>query len=120
MPNLLFKDQVEQKVTKSIDAIKCPPWHPLPDMLCVAVPLRLIELERSGGPSEADLEFCRTYANELAEHGDDLLFKSKVPGRSAELFNGLARALSIMAFCPGGVRVFGSWWKAGKMNEKSS
>ncbi len=39
----------------------------------------------------------------LAERGDRLLFRSEREGETADMFIGLARALAIMSFAPGGV-----------------
>jgi hypothetical protein len=80
--------------------------------LSAAVPLRILEYERSGGPSPDDVERARRYANVLAEKGDRLLFRSKKPGETADMFNGLADAVAVMAFCPGGVTTFGQHYEA--------
>lgn len=43
----------------------------------------------------------------IASHGDNILYRSKKPGQTAEAFNALAEAIAILSFAPGGVRVFG-------------
>ncbi len=74
------------------------------DMLDLAVPLRIMEYERSGGPASSDFERARAFGVVLASEGDVLLFGGR-KGRAAELFNGLTDAVAVMSFCPGGVKV---------------
>jgi hypothetical protein len=76
--------------------------------LQTGVPLRIMEMEHRGGPSDLDLNFAREYSSVLGSKGDVLLFGSKKKGECAELMNGLIRAVAVLAFCPGGVRLFGS------------
>lgn len=80
--------------------------------LALAVPLCIDELQKKGGPTEQDFKEAQAFGQVLAEHDDDLLFKSKKKGRTAELFNGTAHALAVLAFCPGGVKAFGVHWEA--------
>lgn len=75
--------------------------------LAAAVPLRIIELEAKGGPDAADREKATEYGAILATKGDILQYGSKKKGEAADLFNGLAHAISVLAFAPGGVEVFG-------------
>ena len=72
-----------------------------------AVPLHIMVYEQKGGPSPEDLARAVAMSGVLGEHGDELLFKSKKPGRTAELFNQTADAVAVLAFCPGGVSIFG-------------
>ena len=88
--------------------------------LSVGVPLRIMEMERAGGPSDLDISFARDYATVLGEKGDVLQFGSKRKGEVAELMNGLIRAVAVLACCPGGVRLFGLHFTGGRMNEKAS
>lgn len=83
----------------------------LPIALSAAVPLRIHELRRRGGPSPADFDEARAFGAELGERGDVLLYRGK-PGESAELFNKLSHAIAVLAFCPGGVTVFGEKYEA--------
>jgi hypothetical protein len=80
-------------------------------MLEVAVPLRIAEIERAGGPSEQDLAEARSFAPTLGEKGDVLQFGGR-KGEAADLFNRLARALAVLAFCPGGVTFLGTRYEA--------
>jgi len=84
----------------------------LPISLAAAVPLRIAEYIQMGGPSALDVERARSQAHTLAEKGDVLLYRGKRPGEAATLFNALADCLAIMAFCPGGVKVFGLHFQA--------
>jgi hypothetical protein len=109
---------------------------PLAIALSAAVPLRIFELEARGGPTPGDLERARDFSDVLAEKGDILLFgsprrkagkKKKAAGGgterdrmgTADVFNGLASALAVMAYCPGGVKAFGSHWRAGPLNAQA-
>jgi hypothetical protein len=108
---------------------------PLAIALSAAVPLHIFELEARGGPTPDDLERTRGFADVLAEKGDILQFTSprrkagkgkKAGGETdrdrmgtADVFNGLARAIAVMAYCPGGVKAFGSHWKAGPANAQA-
>lgn len=79
-----------------------------------AVQLRIMELERQGGPSDADREEAGRFATLLASNGDRLLYKSardKHGPSSADMFNGLARGLAVMAYQPGGVTFLGTHWE---------
>lgn len=80
--------------------------------LSAAVPLRIAVYVNQGGPRVEDVERARRFAHVLGEKGDILQYRGKKPGQSAEVFNGLADALAIMAFCPGGVKVFGLHFQA--------
>lgn len=85
--------------------------HPLAIALSAAVPLAVAELVRKGGPSNDDWVMAREAGQQLAEHGDNLLYRGK-PGESARLFNTVAHALAVLAFCPGGVTFCGEHWEA--------
>jgi hypothetical protein len=74
--------------------------------LSVAVPLQISELERCGGPGPSELAEAREVGQLLAEKGDVLMFKSP-KGETAKVFGRVARAIAVLAFCPGGVQVFG-------------
>lgn len=54
----------------------------------------------------------------IAEHGDDILFRSARPGGSAYAFNALAEALAILSFMPGGVTAFGRHWESQRAVDK--
>jgi hypothetical protein len=75
--------------------------------LSAAVPLRILELCQRGGPTDEDLARVKAYQKDLSEHGEDLFFRSKKPGGSAERFNQTADTIAVLSFCPGGIRIFG-------------
>lgn len=84
---------------------------PLAIALSAAVPLHIGVLEGKGGPSQQDYEAARSFASELGEHGDILLYRGKKQGETAALFNKLARATAVLSFCPGGVKIFGTLYE---------
>lgn len=94
---------------KRLDAVRN---SPLALALSCAVPLRIMEYERSGGPTEVDYERCRGYGDLLGEKGDILQFRGGKPGETAKVFNALADGLAVMAFCPGGVTFCGTRYHA--------
>jgi hypothetical protein len=76
----------------------------------VAVPLRIQEYLQAGGPSDLDYDRVRTvYPPQLGSLGDVLLFGGK---RAAAVMGMLTDGLAVMAFCPGGVSVFGLHFEA--------
>jgi hypothetical protein len=79
--------------------------------LAAAVPLRIAELQRKGGPTDAHLAMARAFSTVIAEKGDILLFGGK-KGEAAQIFNRLAEATAVMAFMPGGVGFYGMHWEA--------
>jgi len=85
--------------------------HPLRIALSAAVPLLILELEARGGPSELDYGIASAFGQELAERGDIWLFGGK-KGEAADLFKKLAKSIAVLAFCPGGVTIFGQAWES--------
>lgn len=79
--------------------------------LSAAVPLRIEEIQSRAGPTKEDMETVREYAKLLGEHGDALLFKSKKKGETTQMANGLASAIAILSFVPGGITLFGQHWE---------
>jgi len=84
--------------------------HPLRSALAVAVPFRILELSRDGGPRAVDWDSLPAVAELISEHGDTLLYGGK-KGEAARLFRGLVDALAVMAFGLGGVSVFGTHYE---------
>lgn len=80
--------------------------------LALAVPILIQELRAKGGPNQTDWAMAHEWANELASHGDELLYKSKKKGETARLFTGTAKVIAVLAFAPGGIKLFGSHWEA--------
>lgn len=50
--------------------------------------------------------------DQIASHGDNILYCGKTKGDTAKAFNALAEGIAILSFCPGGVKVFGGHWEA--------
>jgi hypothetical protein len=91
----------------------------LPMSLAAAVPLWISQfselsaeerLARVRGLETAD-DFCLSM-----EH---VLHKGPKPGDSARAFNNLAKAIALMAFCPGGVTLFGRHHEVKRVREGS-
>src|SRR5437879_5674399 len=80
--------------------------------LSAAVPLRVLALYERQGPDENDLEAAHQVGTLLASKGDRLLFRSEVPGETADIFNQVAQALAVLSFAPGGVPCFGQHFDA--------
>jgi hypothetical protein len=60
--------------------------------LAVSVPLAIADLMHQGGPSARDVESARNFGATLAEKGDRLLYRSEVPGETAQLFSDVVRS----------------------------
>ena len=82
----------------------------LSSTLQLAVPLWIERLR--GAPWEHVERRARECSQVIAEHGDNLLFRSKKKGDTAEAFNRLAEGIACLSFCPGGVKIFGEHWEA--------
>lgn len=78
----------------------------------VAVPLCIHNLQCRGGVTEDILEQARKTSWELAGHGDNLLYRGKKRGETARLFQQVAEAIAVLAFCPGGITIFGLHFEA--------
>lgn len=72
--------------------------------LSMAVPLVIRELEKRGGPTPEALNRVSEFALKLGEYGDQLLYGGP---KTSELMNELVEGIAIMAFIPGGAKVFG-------------
>ena len=84
----------------------------LETMLPPAVYLRLVEMEKLGGPTPEDMRKVQETADMLGEHGDILLHGGGKEGQCADLFNRTAHAIAVLAFAPGGVELFGTRFEA--------
>ena len=80
--------------------------------LSAAVPLHIMILQVRGGPTDVDLQVAREASCLLGEKGDLLMFRGGKRGETARVFNALAKSLAVLAFCPGGVTLFGQHWEA--------
>ncbi|MFA5123018.1 hypothetical protein [Zavarzinia sp.] len=69
-----------------------------------AVPLHILGMQRM--PWQEVERIAHESADIVAAKGDDLQFGGR-KGSAAMAFNGLARGLAALAFCPGGVKFAG-------------
>lgn len=78
--------------------------------LSAAVPLWIAQFQDLPW---SQLQAIATEASQqVAEHGDDILFKSKRKGDTAKAFNHLAKGVAVLAFAPGGVKIMGMEFEA--------
>ena len=77
--------------------------------LQLAVPLWALRLqERSWEEIKTRLPEC---SQMIAEHGDNILFRSKKRGETARAFNALAEGVAMLSFVPGGITFLGDHWE---------
>ena len=82
--------------------------------LSAAVPLHILRLKEKGGPDAADFQKASKFSSALGERGDILLFGGGKKGECADLFNSVAFGIAVLAFCPGGIDLFGQHWETKK------
>lgn len=75
--------------------------------VAMAVPLRIDEIKKAGGPTDADFARASAHSLHIAERGDVLLFGGRKRGEEAELVNRLVDGIAVLAVVPGGVDLFG-------------
>jgi len=80
--------------------------------MAAAVPIYILRLQAKGGPDDSDMARAQESSAMLAERGDVLLFGGGKKGETADLFNRTAHAVAVLAFCPGGVDIFGQHFEA--------
>ena len=51
----------------------------------------------------------------MGEHGDDILFPKANKGNETEAMDKLVEGIAVLAFCPGGIRIFGLEYDATKI-----
>ena|SRR5579859_432449 len=73
--------------------------------LACAVPLAIQQLRAKGGPTEGDFAWVRSHASYLGANGDALFFHTK--GKSGQVMDVRVDAVSVLAFCPGGICTYG-------------
>jgi hypothetical protein len=74
----------------------------------VSVPLFIAELRGTSHWQRVSL--AREDADQIAAHGDALMFRGTKKGQAARSFNALARGLAIGAYQPGGITFAGRHW----------
>ena len=83
--------------------------------LAAAVPLWIHDLQ--GTPWDVLQARAPVCAQVIAEHGDDILYASRVKGATAKAFNALAEALAVLSFVPGGVTFLGLHFETPRADE---
>lgn len=78
--------------------------------LSAAVPLWIAQFKDR--PWKEISQIASEASQFIAEHGDDILFKSKKRGATAQAFNHLAKGIAALSFVPGGVKIFGLHFEA--------
>lgn len=78
-------------------------------MLELAVPLRILEVR--GLSWELRKELAAEAEQEIASHGDNILFQGAKKGDTARAFVALATGLAVLALQPGGVTFAGRHWE---------
>ena len=86
-------------------------------MMATAVPLHIMQLQDKGGPSDEDMKKAQDVSDKLGERGDVLLCGGGKKGECADLFNGTAHAIAVLAFVPGGIEIFGQHFEAKRNGE---
>jgi len=79
--------------------------HPLTDFVGAFVPLRIAELEAQGGPTDDDRTRVQSYVPEFGARGESLLYR--IDGVTGPMAGKLIDAIAVLAFQPGGIRIFG-------------
>jgi hypothetical protein len=84
-------------------------FHPISMALEMAVTLQILEWQHANtAPSWEDFNEAKQRCADIGGHGDELLYGGK---HCASLFAGVADAIAIMAFFPGGITIFGRHWE---------
>ena len=85
----------------------------LQSALSCSVPLLIAELRQL--PAEAFAEQWLAWSSYEAVRATGALDEQVIyreEGKTAQAFNGLAQAIAALAFCPGGITIFGQHWEA--------
>lgn len=103
------KPGLSEAFTPLAQALDGPTAGLLRAALGAAVPLWIEKVRLYS--DEYRVERAGVSAQVIAEHGDDILYRSPKKGETAMAFNHLAEALAIGAFAPGGIKFLGEHWK---------
>lgn len=123
LPRFPFLTMVEERVFTAnpegriFTGMKGQP-HPLPDMLEIAVPLWILQLEQLSDAErwERQKRWAHEAEEVMQETGEAILYR--VEGKSARAFNAVAQAVAALAYMPDGVTLFGRTWRAGVFNKE--
>lgn len=72
---------------------------------------------RQGGPSDEDYARVRGYATDIGAFGDVILYPDGKGGEEPHLEK-LVDGVAVLAFCPGGVHLFGLDFEAAKIEQE--
>lgn len=97
---------LSERMEETLDNTK----HLLGMALSAAVPIWIERLRLE--PWSYVQERANACADIVAGKGDIIMFRSKKKGETAGAFNALAEGIACLAFCPGGVKMFGEHWEA--------
>lgn len=78
--------------------------------LATAVPFAIDDLKRIGGPTDGHFGEASAFATRLGAEGDTLLYRTK--GKTARMMDRLCEVVAVLAFCPGGISLFGLHFEA--------
>jgi hypothetical protein len=78
--------------------------------LTVAVPIWIAAVREM--TPEQRMERAHDCLERIQSAGENILYRSKKEGVSADGFNAVAEGIACLAFCPGGVTVFDQHWEA--------
>lgn len=78
--------------------------------LSAAVPLWILQFQDR--PWQEVMAIAKESSQEIAEHGDIIMFKGPKRGQTAQAFNALAKGIAALAFVPGGVKFLGMHFEA--------
>ena len=102
---------LKRAVEKRAGSIPAPGTN-LFSMMQLAVPLWIERMKAKGGPDDEDRKKAQETSGILGERGDILLCGGGKKGEVADQFNRVSHAVAVLAFCPGGVSLFGSHFEA--------
>jgi hypothetical protein len=91
--------------TPTADLIRCT--------LQTGVPFRMLDIQQRGGPTDTDWGWARSFAQALGEKGDILLYRSHKKGETGHIMEQFINAVALLAFCPGGITIYGLHFDAG-------
>ena len=92
----------------------------LSDAIGAAVFLNIEMLKERGGPTDEDIKRAQETSDMLGKRGDILLCGGGQKGERAELFNRTAHSIAVLAFCPGGITIFGATFEAKRNGGKDA
>lgn len=92
--------------TQELDEVNAS--HPLAIVLSALVPMKIMELQARGGPDEWDFERAQSCADLVAEKMDGVLYRGNKHGDAGASVAAIVFSLAVMAFNPGGVKLFGT------------